>query len=185
MLNKTWKKCVFVFVIIFMIVLGAGVLSINYLHDTVSDNNIHPATVVVTDKYYNDTDNTYRYSAVTNGNQTLHFIDDGDSRGRELWDKIAVGGKYKFVVKKSDLLDATTNTNNKHNSFKSDGGADGAAVSNINNMNQITISDEIRESTDAGEFKTHQLQLKPPIVPITIDNNRVDKLIIDENPIIE
>lgn len=180
MFDKTWKKCIFVFIIIFMIVLVGGVLSINYLHDTVADNNIHPATVVVTDKYYNDTDNTYRYSAVTNNNRTLHFIDDGDSRGQELWNKITVGGEYRFVVKESDLLDAKANAND---SFKSDAKVSRAAVNNINN--QVTISDEITESTDAGEFKTHQLQLKPPIVPIIIDNNRVDKLIVDENPIIE
>lgn len=109
MFNKTWKKCIFVFIVIFMIVSVGGALSITYLHDTIVDNNIHPVTVVVADKYYDAEANTYHYSVITNSNQTLHIADHGDSRGEELWQKVIVGKKYKFIVRDSELTDNSAN----------------------------------------------------------------------------
>lgn len=105
MFDKTWKKCIFVFVIIFVIVLAGGVLSINYLHDAVTNSNIHPMTVVVTDKYYGDGANSDYYLVTTDDNQTLSIIDHGDGHGKEMWQSIVVGGKYKFIVKEPELTD--------------------------------------------------------------------------------
>lgn len=111
MFNKTWKKCIFVFIIIFMVILVGGALTINYLHDTVVDNNIHPVTVMVTDKYYDDKENSYHYSVITDSNKTLSIVDYRDSHGEELWQKIIVGKRYRFIVKEPELTNVNHFTN--------------------------------------------------------------------------
>lgn len=115
MFDNTWKKCIFVFIVIFMIVLVGGALSINYLHDTIVDNNIHSVTVVVADKYYDAEANTYHYSVITNNNQTLDIADHGDSHGEELWQKVVIGEKYRFIVRDSELTDNSANIIQIHN----------------------------------------------------------------------
>lgn len=103
-MNKTWKKCIFIFFIIFIIVLAGGTLSINYLHDTIINNNVYQVTAVVSDKYYDTNVNDY-YLVKTNDNQTFSIVDNGDGRGEQMWQDIIVGKKYKLIVKKPELID--------------------------------------------------------------------------------
>ena len=100
--NKTWKKCLLIFIIIFSFVLVGGVLSINYLNDAVTNNHIHTETVIVSDKMYGDNSMSDYYIVIA-GNKTYSIPNHNDGYGEKMFEKIEVGSKYKFVVKEPEV----------------------------------------------------------------------------------
>ena len=104
--DKTWKKCLIIFIIIFMVLVGVGVTSVNYLTQTIADSNIDIVTTTVIDKI--DGDNLYNnyYLIITENNQTFSIEDTQDGYGKKMFDKIKIGEKYKFVIRHPDITDS-------------------------------------------------------------------------------
>lgn len=100
--NKAWKKCLFIFIIIFSFVLVGGALSINYLNDAVTNNHIHTETVIVSDKMYGDNSMSDYYIVIA-GNKTYSIPNHNDGYGEKMFEKIEVGSKYKFIVKEPEV----------------------------------------------------------------------------------
>lgn len=103
--DATWKKCVWVFVIVFLIVGIGGVLSINYLHDIVTNNHVHTEIIVVKNKVYGDNPYADHYIITGTNNKTYSIVDHGDNYGKEMFDTFKVGEEYKIVVKEPELTD--------------------------------------------------------------------------------
>ena len=103
--DKTWKKILIIFVIVFLFIFVGGVLSINYLSDAVTNSHIHSDTVVVVDKIYGDSQFSDYYLIVGNNNKTYSIVNHKDGYGKDMFNRINVGNKYKFVVKEPELLD--------------------------------------------------------------------------------
>lgn len=102
--NKAWKKCFFIFIIIFLFVLVGGVLSINYLSDAVTNSHIHTETVTVSDKMYGDNSISDYYIVIAD-NKTYSISNHNDGYGEKMFEKIEVGSKYKFIVKEPEVTD--------------------------------------------------------------------------------
>ena len=99
MFDKNWKKCVFLFIIIFLLIAVGGAITINYLNDAVTNNHIHSETFTVKDKYYSDGINSDYYLIITDNNKTLSIVDHGDGHGKEMWKNIEPGRTYRFIIK--------------------------------------------------------------------------------------
>lgn len=96
--DATWKRILIIFIVVFLIILGAGIYSVNYLNDVASNKNIHAETVVVVDKLYGDNPNSDYYIILGNNNKT-YGITNHDGYGQKMFEKIQVGKKYEFIVK--------------------------------------------------------------------------------------
>lgn len=105
LLDKTWKKCIIIFVVIFLCVLIGGFFSINYLHDVVTNNHVHTDSVLIVDKMYGDNKYSDYYLVIGGNNKTYSIVNHGDGYGEEMFDKIQVGHKYKLVVKEPESID--------------------------------------------------------------------------------
>lgn len=105
--NKTWKKILIVFIIIFFIVLIGGLISINYLTDVVNDNHIHAEYINVSNKIYNDNAYSDYYIIIDSNNNTYSIINHGDGYGQKLFDKIEVNHMYKVILKDPDVIDTS------------------------------------------------------------------------------
>ena len=103
--DKTWKKCIWAFAIVFLIIGVGGALSINYLHDVVANNHVHSDMIVVQDKMYGDNPYTDYYIIVGTNNKTYSIIDHNDNYGKEMFDMLEVGHRYKIIVKEPELMD--------------------------------------------------------------------------------
>lgn len=104
-MNKTWKKCVLLFLVVFVIIFVLGTTSINFLDDVAMDHHIHLLNGNVTDKYYGDTFNEDYYVVVINNDKVLSVKDTGDGYGKKMWNSIQVGQEYAFIVKEPELTD--------------------------------------------------------------------------------
>jgi hypothetical protein len=102
--GSTLRKCIVLFMFIFLFVLIGGTLSINYLNDAVTNSHIHSETVLVSDKMYGDS-RFSDYYLVIGDNKTYSIVDHGDGYGAKMFDSINVGDKYRFVVKEPELTD--------------------------------------------------------------------------------
>lgn len=105
LLDKSWKKYLLIFIVIFVLITGVGVYAINFMYDTIIDNDVHSTIVVINDKYSNDGDDHNYYFVVTDDNETLSIIDNGDGKGEEIWNGIQIGEKYKITVQNPDVGD--------------------------------------------------------------------------------
>ena len=88
--DKSWKRYLIVFTIVFVITFLLLGNAVDYFNDTVESNKIHPDTVIVKDKVNNGT------FIVIDDNDRTYFIDNDDSR---IYNKIEVGQTYKVIVK--------------------------------------------------------------------------------------
>ena len=103
--DTTWKKCVWIFLVVFLIVGIGGTLSINYLHDVVTNNNVHSERIIVADKVYGDNPLSDHYIVISKQNKTYSIVDHGDDYGKEMFDTLEVGNEYKIIVKEPELTD--------------------------------------------------------------------------------
>ena len=103
--DKTWKKCIFIFLIIFLLIVVGGSLSINYLHDTITNTHIHTESVTVVNKSYGNSSYGDYYFIIGDNNKTYSIVNHNDSHGKEMFNNIKVGKTYKIVVKESELID--------------------------------------------------------------------------------
>ena len=110
LLDKTWKKCIIIFIIIFSIVLIGGFLSINYLHDVVSNSHIHTETIIIQDKLYGDSSYSDYYIIIGDNNKTYTIHNNNDGYGTDMFNNIVVGESYKIVVKEPDVTDLDQHT---------------------------------------------------------------------------
>ena len=88
-LDKTWKKCLLIFIIVFFITLLLAGGVVDYFDDIVEDNHIHPDVIIIKDKIDNGT-----YTVIDINNKTYN-IGNNDSK---VFDRIEINKKYKVVV---------------------------------------------------------------------------------------
>lgn len=102
LLDKTWKKIIIIFLIVFLIIFVSGVASINYLSGIVNDNHIHTEIINVTDKMDNSSPFGDYFFIKTIDNKT-YVIDN--KNGRDMFNIIGIGNQYKIVVTDPDVQD--------------------------------------------------------------------------------
>lgn len=95
LLDKTWKKILIIFLIVFFLIFIGGLASITYLSNVVSDNHIHSEVINVTNKTDNSTSINDYFIVKTADNKT-YIIDEKNSR--KMFNVITVGKEYKVVV---------------------------------------------------------------------------------------
>lgn len=101
--DKKWKKYVIIFTIVFLVFMGIGTYSINYLHDSIMDNHIHVEEIIVQDKIYdNNTYDTY-YLIIDNNNKT-YTIDNNNDYNSDMFNYVQIGEKYKVVIQEPDMM---------------------------------------------------------------------------------
>lgn len=100
-LDKTWKRCVVVFLIIFLLVVIGGALSINYLGEAIMNKNVYVDTIIVKDKFIgNDTQDDYYI--VTDMNNKTYVINNNDvGYDKQIYNTIKVGEKYRVTMRDS------------------------------------------------------------------------------------
>lgn len=103
--DKTWKKSLWVFVIVFSLVLIGGVASITYLSDEVSNQHIHSENIVVADKIHGDSSSDDYYLIVSKDNKTYTIENHKDGYGRKMFNNMEVGKKYRIVTKEPEFTD--------------------------------------------------------------------------------
>lgn len=103
--NKTWKKCVWAFLIFFILIGVGGTLSINYLHDVVTNNHVHSDVIIVKDKIYGDNPYTDYYIVIGSNNKTYSIVDHDDDYGQKMFDMLEIGKKYKVIIREPELTD--------------------------------------------------------------------------------
>ena len=99
--DTTWKKCLIIFIIVFIIIAIGGILSINYLHDVVTNNHIHSDKITVMDK---TNDNGVYYIFGTN-NKTYMIKAHDDKHNKKIFDNMDINIEYKVVVQEPELID--------------------------------------------------------------------------------
>lgn len=104
LVDKSWKKVLIVFFIVFVIVFGVGVISINYLNDAVNNQHIHTEVVNVTDKLYGSNPYSDYYIIIGNDSKT-YGIANHDGYGQKMFNSIKIGQVYEFVVKEPEMTD--------------------------------------------------------------------------------
>lgn len=109
--NKTWKKCVIVFLIIFLIVAVGGFISINYLNEMMMDNHVHSDTIIVKDKFIGKDMYDDCFIITDMNNQTYLISNNNKDYDKRLFDNITIGQKYRVTVKES------MNNNNDINTY--------------------------------------------------------------------
>ena len=102
--NTTWKKCIFLFLFVFVVILIGGMFSINYLNDAVTNSHIHSEKVLVSDKMYGDSEFS-DYYIVVGGNKTYSIANHDDGYGERMFEQIEVGKEYKFIIKEPEVTD--------------------------------------------------------------------------------
>lgn len=100
--DKMWKKSLIVFVIIFLIVFSAGVASINYLNDVVSNSNIHQEMVTVSNTMYSDNPISQDHFIIVGTNNKTYSIVYSEQK---MFDEIEIGKTYFFTVKEPKPTD--------------------------------------------------------------------------------
>lgn len=103
--DKTWKKCVWIFLIVSLIVGIGGAFSLNYLNDAVTNSHVHSDIITVQNKLYGDNPYSDHYIIVGTNNKTYSIVDHGDNYGKDMFDVFKVGQRYKVIVKEPDLTD--------------------------------------------------------------------------------
>lgn len=107
--DKTWKKIIFIFLIVFSVIFIGGVTSINYLNDVVTNEHIHTDVVLVKDKLYGD--NPYSdYYVIIGGNNKTYGIPHHDGYGQDMFKSLNIGQTYEFIVKEPSLTDINRQT---------------------------------------------------------------------------
>ena len=97
-MNKTWKKCLIVFVVIFVIALCIGFVSVNILGDTIIKSHVHTDSITVANKYISN--NTYDdYVIVDSKNKTYVINNDDNNYDKRIYDAINIGNKYDITVR--------------------------------------------------------------------------------------
>lgn len=107
--NTVQKKCIIIFVIIFMIIMVGGFLSVNYLDGLLTSNNIHTDTIVIKDKFIgNDTrDDCY---IVTDINGKTYVIDNNNlAYDKKIFNSLTIGTQYKVTIKTPNPNDSDKN----------------------------------------------------------------------------
>ena len=116
MKNKIKKKIqnnmpyLIVATIIFIIVIGIGIVLVNTLHYTVSNNGIRTETAVVSNKYYGNGEFSDYYLVETNNNKTYSIINHDDNYGKRMFDNIKVGQRYEFTLQDPSAVDTVRYT---------------------------------------------------------------------------
>ena len=111
MKNKIKKKIqnnmpyLIVATVIFIIVIGIGIVLVNTLHYTVSNNGIRTETAVVSNKYYGNGEFSDYYLVETNNNKTYSIINHDDNYGKRMFDNIKVGQRYEFTLQDPSAVD--------------------------------------------------------------------------------
>lgn len=103
--DTTQKKIFIIFLIVFLFIFIGGILSINYINDSITHNHVHTDTVVVTNKMHEDNAFSDCYLIEGDNNKTYSILNHKDNYGQEMFNKIIVGKKYKFIVKDPELTD--------------------------------------------------------------------------------
>ena len=103
--NTTWKKCLWIFIVVFIIMLLGSGIAINYLNDVVNDNNIHDEEIIVKDKIYGDSAYTDYCIIIGTNNKTYRIVNHNDNYGKKMFESIEIGKKYRMIVKEPELTD--------------------------------------------------------------------------------
>ena len=106
MTNTTWKRCLITFAIVFLCIVGFGVVSINYLSDSVMDNHIDTVTTEVIDKINGDNKYNNYFLIITKDNQTFCIEDNSDGNGKKMFDSIQVNKTYEFTIQHPEISDS-------------------------------------------------------------------------------
>ena len=103
--DTTWKKSIWIFIIVFSLIVIGGIFSIDYIADTIADKHIHSENIVVADKFYGDTTLGDCYLIVDNNNKTYTIINHEDGYGQKMFDSIQVNKKYHVVTREPEITD--------------------------------------------------------------------------------
>lgn len=105
--NKTWKKCIIIFIIVFLIVSVGGYITITYLDNFVSENNFHTDYIVVQNK---STVNYDFYIITDISNKSYIINSNNDNYDKKLYDMIEIGQRYKVVLQDPKATDINQTT---------------------------------------------------------------------------
>ena len=105
LINKTWKKCLLIFLIVFIVFFVGSLTSINYLNDIVTHHHIHSDTITVTDKMYGDNPLSDDLIIVGANNKTYSIANHDDGYGRNMFNSMDINQTYKVTVKEPELTE--------------------------------------------------------------------------------
>ena len=88
-LNKNWKKCLLIFIIVFFVTFISAGGIVHHFDDAVESNNIYPDIIVIKDKFNNG-----EYIVIDINNKTYN-IDNNDAK---IFNKIEIGQKYRVII---------------------------------------------------------------------------------------
>lgn len=98
LIDKTWKKCLIIFVVIFIVVFCIGFISVGVLDSALTDSHIHTISIVVADKFISN--NTYDdYIVIDSNNKTYVINNDDNNYDKRMYDSIKVGNKYEITIR--------------------------------------------------------------------------------------
>ncbi len=100
--DKSWKRILLTFSLIFLVIFIGGVLLVNSLSDIVDVNNLHPEVVTVVDK--NDTNFNDEYYLVHGDNNKTYSILMNDDYDVRIFNNLEIGKKYKLIIKEPTPL---------------------------------------------------------------------------------
>lgn len=104
--NTTFKKCIIIFIVIFLLITIGGHASIIYLDNVVTEKNLRTDYVVVQDKLPNNNyDDVFVIHDVKN--QTYIISNDDFKFDKKLYDMIEPGKRYRMVIQ--EPLETDTN----------------------------------------------------------------------------
>lgn len=97
-------------IIIFLIVIGSGIVIVNTLHHTVNDSGIRIESAIVSDKYYGEGDFADYYLIETKDNKTYSIINHDDNYGKRMFNSIEIGKRYEFTLQDPNMMDVVRYT---------------------------------------------------------------------------
>lgn len=98
-LMKTPYKYVVIFVIIFLVIFGIGVVAIQMMNNEITQENITYTEFTVVDKYVSEQGDHY-YMIISDTNQTFDIR--SDDVGSDIYNRLEVGQHYHFVTQKEN-----------------------------------------------------------------------------------
>ena len=107
--DKLWKRCAWIAVVCFLLVGIGGVLSINYIHDAVTNHHIHSEVITVQDKI-DMSDHKNYFTVIDTYNNTYVIVNNQDNYGQRMFNLLEINHRYKVILKEPELTDVNQHT---------------------------------------------------------------------------
>lgn len=107
--NKTWKRILIVFIVVFFIIFLSGVLIINDMEYVIKDEHVHAETILVDNKTIGEGALGDYFVIYANGT-TYTILNDGTHRTQRMYDMIDINSQYRVLVRESPLSNNNQDT---------------------------------------------------------------------------